>query len=64
MSKYKIGQGVFIANAMISVRQKEDRWIIDDEDVRIFQKACEKVLLIRKSILRLVLGLMEILRNI
>lgn len=43
MSKYKIGQGVFIANAMISVRQKEDRWIIDDEDVRIFQKACEKV---------------------
>ena len=31
MSKYKIGQGVFISTAMISVRQKEDRWIIDDE---------------------------------
>lgn len=43
MSKYKIGQGVFIANAMISVCQKENRWIIDDEDVIVFTKACEKV---------------------
>lgn len=43
MSRYKIGEHVFIANAMISVCRKENRWIIDEEDVKNFKIAAKKI---------------------